>query len=67
MKLAGYYTIQEAARQIGVSPSMVSRYIKHRELKAISLGKQKIIPAAAVDAFQRKSVGNPNFRRIGNG
>ncbi len=60
--IPGYYTISEAAEVIGVSHSMVTRYIRSGQLPAINIGLQKLIEQEAVHKFERKPVGNPQFR-----
>lgn len=61
--IPGYYTIEEAASVIGVSPSQVSRYISSGKLSAVDLGRQKLIEQQEVHTFQRVPVGNPAFRK----
>lgn len=63
--LAGYYTIAEAANVLGVSHSLVARYIRDDRLPATDLGGQKIIEQSRVHEFKRNPPGNPNFRRNG--
>ncbi len=60
-QLRGYMTSQEAASEIGVSRSMVSRYIKHNRLPAIWAGGHWLIKRADVKRFRRRPPGNPNF------
>ena len=62
-KLNGYYTVQEAARALGVTERLVSRYINEERISAISLGKQWVIAKGALIEFASKPRrrGNPNF------
>lgn len=59
----GYYTLAQAAEKIGVHVSQVSRYVAAKQLPAIDLGRQKLIPREAVDTFERPKVGNPSWRK----
>lgn len=61
--IPGFFTVQEAARLIGVSSAQVNKYIRDGKLKARDLGKQWLIPQDAVNAFERPPRGNPTFRR----
>lgn len=60
--IPGYYTIYEAADVIGVSHSQVARYIRNGDLPAQTVGNTRLIEQEAVHKFQRKPVGNPQFR-----
>lgn len=64
-KIPGFYTLDEAAEVLGVSRSQVSRYLSREDspLKAINLGKQKLIEQGSVHKFKRPPMGNPAFLR----
>lgn len=64
-----FYTVREAAGELGISPSLVTRYARERrfdirgEKGAISLGKQWVIFSFALAEFARRprKVGNPSL------
>jgi len=62
-KIPGYYTISEAAKVLGKSPQMVSRYIHLGFLNAKTLGREKLIEQTDVHDFKPAPRGNPNFRK----
>lgn len=61
--LPGFYTFSEAARVLDRSESQVSRYVSAGLLKAIDLGRQKVIEQAEVHNFVHPPRGNPMFLR----
>lgn len=61
--LPGFYTYTEAAQVLRRSESQVSRYVSGGLLKAIDLGRQKVIEQADVHNFSPPPRGNPTFRQ----
>lgn len=53
--IPGKMTTQEAASAIGVSHSMVTRYVAQGLLPSIRVGQTILIPARAVQRFRRPS------------
>jgi excisionase family DNA binding protein len=45
--------IREAARQLGLSPRTVATLVSRRELPSCKVGRRRIIPIAALEAFLR--------------
>lgn len=63
--IAGYFTVEEAAAVIGVSPSQITRYIADGKLKAKRIGHQFLIEQHVAHTFTRPPRGNPMFREQG--
>jgi excisionase family DNA binding protein len=61
-QIPGFYTLGEAARQIGVSHSQAARYVRGGLLKYRQVGNQYLIPVEETAAFDRPDKGNPLFR-----
>jgi len=62
----GYVTVLEAARRLGKSPSMVSRYIRSGQLPGRRVAGRYFIEEAALAGFEPRPVGNPVWRnRLG--
>jgi excisionase family DNA binding protein len=57
--ISGLMTLSEAAKALNVSHSLVARYVRENRLPAIDLGCQKLVPEAAVKAFDRRPPGRP--------
>jgi excisionase family DNA binding protein len=45
--------IREAARRLGLSPRTVATLVSRRELPSCKVGRRRIIPIAALEAFIR--------------
>ena len=64
-----YLTVKEASERLGISPSLVTRYCregrfdKGKVVGAISLGKQWVVMAWAIEEFEKipRERGNPKF------
>lgn len=63
-QIPGYYTVDEAAKVIGVNRSQISRYIKKGRLPKVNVGQSLLIEQQAVHNFKRKPRGNPAFKRL---
>ena len=46
--------IAEAARRLGLSPRTIATLISRRELPSRKIGRRRIIPVYALEAFLRK-------------
>jgi excisionase family DNA binding protein len=57
--IAGFLTIQEVAERLGISHSIVARYIRQGKLSAVTVGQQKLIPEPALSNFHRNKRGRP--------
>ncbi len=55
--LADYLTVSQAARQLGVNPSVVRWWVSQGHLPAEKAGRNWMIPKAALKKFERP--GNP--------
>jgi excisionase family DNA binding protein len=53
--------IPEAARRLGLSIRTVAALVSRRELASRKVGRRRIIPVAALEAFVR---GDPNSGRV---
>ena len=51
LDMATYYTVEEVAKELRVSVETVRRYIKRKELAAISVGGVYRIPAEEYEQF----------------
>ena len=58
---AGYMTIAEAATFLGISRSLVARYVQQGKLPGHKIGVQVFVEAKAVKAFVPAPRGNPTF------
>jgi excisionase family DNA binding protein len=45
--------IREAARRLSLSPRTIAKLISSRELPSLKVGRRRIIPVAALEAFIR--------------
>ena len=45
--------VQEAARRLGISPRTVATLVLRRELPSRKVGRRRIIPVMALEAFVR--------------
>jgi len=61
MAEAPYLTVEEVARQLGVNPETVRRWIRSGELNALSLGGPAgyRIPKSELDRFIRERMSKP--------
>jgi excisionase family DNA binding protein len=46
--------ITEAARRLGISPRTIATLIARRELQSRKVGRRRIIPVMALEAFVRR-------------
>ena len=61
---AGWLTVTEAAKKIGVTPGRVRQLIHAGQIPStVAYGLVRLIREADVMAFRRRPVGNPNFVR----
>jgi excisionase family DNA binding protein len=56
-------SIPEAARRLGLSIRTVAMLVSRRELASRKVGRRRIIPVAALEAFLRAPRGNGDSRR----
>lgn len=49
------YSVAEAAALLGVSEGLVYRLIARGEFPAIPMGRRKLVPAVALDAYLAKA------------
>jgi excisionase family DNA binding protein len=61
-QIPGFFTLSEAAGELGVSHSQAARYVRSGILKSKDLGNQYLIPEEAVKNFVAPKRGNPQFR-----
>jgi excisionase family DNA binding protein len=56
--------ISEAARRLGLSPRTVATLIAERKLPSRKVGRRRIVPVSALEAFLRNSeeIPTPNAR-----
>jgi excisionase family DNA binding protein len=61
--------ITEAARRLGLSPRTVATLIAQRELPSRKVGRRRIIPVAALEAFvdHDHSIANSAHQKAGQG
>ena len=58
--LPGYLTMHEVAERLGSVHSGVARYVRMGKLPSVVVGQQKLIPAEAIEAFEKQPVGRPS-------
>lgn len=56
-------SIPEAARRLGLSIRTVATLVSRRELASRKVGRRRIIPVAALEAFVKDTRGNSAGRR----
>jgi excisionase family DNA binding protein len=56
-------SIPEAARRLGLSIRTVAMLVSRRELASRKVGRRRIIPVAALEAFVKDPRGNGDGRR----
>ena len=56
-------SIPEAARRLGLSSRTIATLVSRRELASRKVGRRRIIPVAALEAFLRMPRGNGESRR----
>jgi excisionase family DNA binding protein len=56
-------SIPEAARRLGLSIRTVATLVSRRELASRKVGRRRIIPVAALEAFVKDLRGNGDGRR----
>lgn len=55
--------LAEAARRLGISARTVATLVLRRELPSRKIGRRRIIPIVALEAFLRGDHGTGRFRR----
>jgi len=55
--------IREAARRLSISPRTVAALISRRELPSRKVGRRRIIPVVALEAFATGTQGSGRTRR----
>ena len=58
-RLRGWFTVQQVAHKLKVSPVRVYQYIHSRRLPAMKFGAQWIINEIDLKAFRRRRTGRP--------
>ena len=58
-KIQDLLTVAQAAGRLGIGSSMVRTYCQQGRLSAQRIGRDWLIPAAAVDAFVRRPAHRP--------
>jgi excisionase family DNA binding protein len=49
-----YVTCQEAAHELGLSPSLIRRYLRDGRIRGRRTGRDWIVPRRAIDLFKRE-------------
>ncbi len=53
----------EAARRLGLSQRTIATLVVRRELPSLKVGRRRIVPVAALEAFIRRDNGSGRARR----
>jgi len=62
-RFEGYMTVREAAKHLGLSPSMVCRHIRSERLRGWLVAGRWFVLEEDVMEFEPRPVGNPNWRK----
>ena len=54
----------EAARRLGLSARTIATLVVRRELPSLKVGRRRIVPVAALEAFIRRDHGSDRARRL---